>query len=621
MRTKLAFLFVIAIAPAATFGQGIQDILRQVERLISPEHNKPQRPLMQRDKIAHIRIAGAIIETPQAMPVVFFGTEQPMSLKGLIERLRQARQDRSVKAVILDLGDARLGIAQLQELHAEIRRFKAVDKQVFVHAVTLDTLTYALATAASHISIVPGGEVGLIGLHVRSPYLKGLFDKIGLKADFVGAGEYKTAPETFTRTGPSDNSKEMTGWILDSLYDSVVETIAVGRGLPGDKVRALIDGGPYGAADALKAKLIDSVSHHDRFAADITNRYAGAVIVKDYGRQNPFGEMPSDMLGMFNHLMKMMRGQGSQMAGTVPVIAIIYIDGPIRDGRSQPSLFGGQTVAYSDTIRKALAFAARSPVVKAVVLRINSPGGSATASEVIHNATKMVKFGNKPLIVSMGNVAASGGYYAAASADMIFVSPGTLTGSIGVFGGKFVTTGGWGMLGINWSSDQRGEMAGILSSAQPFTDAERAKVTESIAQVYTMFKSRVTNGRGDRLNKPIEELAGGRVFTGAQAVELGLADRIGGLADAIVFAGKKAGLKRFEVKVLPRPPTIFDMLSGRVGDGPGISISASPAVRALLDGAARLDPVGAAAVVRILGVVDIVNEEGIAVVAPELIIR
>ena len=232
-----------------------------------------------------------------------------------------------------------------------------------------------------------------------------------------------------------------------------------------------------------------------------------------------------------------------------------------------------------------------------------------------------MKLNGKPLIVSMGNVAASGGYYAAAGADMIFVSPTTLTGSIGVFGGKFVTTGGWGMLGINWSSDQRGEMAGILSSARPFTDAERAKVTESIAQVYAMFKFRVTSGRGARLNKPIEELAGGRVFTGVQAVKLGLADRFGGLSDALVFASRQAGmsLSEVEVVVLPRPPTILDMLSGRGGDGPGISTS--PVVKAVLDSAARLDPVGAAAVARLLGVVDIVNEEGVAVVAPELIIR
>ena len=622
MRTKLAFLFVIAIAavaPATTHGQTIEDILRN----FLPD--QPQRQRVQRDEIAHIRIAGNIVETPPAMPMVFFGTEAPLSIKELIERLRQAGQDQAVKAVLLDLGSANLGLAQIQELHAEISKIKAVNKQVFVHAVSINTSTYALATAASHISIVPGGGVNLIGLHVRSPYLKGLLDRIGLEADFVGAGAYKTAPETFTRTGPSDNSKEMTGWILDSLYESIVEMIVTGRGADkvGDTVavRALIDGGPYSAEDALKAKLIDSVSHHDQFGAILSNHFPTARIIKDYGKQNPLGDIPDTPFGMFQHVMKMMQGQGDPMASRVPMIAVIYIDGQIIDGRAQPSLFGGQTAAYSDTIRKALTLAAVNPAFKAVVLRINSPGGSATASEVIHNATKLVKSNGKPLVVSMGNFAASGGYYVAVDADIIFVSPATLTGSIGVFGGKFVTTGGWGKLGINWSSEQRGKMAGILSSAQPFTEAERAKVTASIDQVYTMFKSRVLAGRGDRLVPPIDELAGGRVFTGTQAIKLGLADRIGGLADAIMFASKRVGLERFEVKVLPRPPTIFDMLSGRAGDGPGISISTSPAVKALLDGAARLDPEGAAAVVRILGVVDIVNEEGVAVIAPELIVR
>lgn len=577
----------------------------------------PHQQQKKQDVIAHIRI-GEVVETPQQMMPMFGGTP-PASLKDIVARLRMARTDGSVKAVIVDIEDARLGFAQIQEIRAEIRKLVVAEKEVCIISHSLDTRGYALASGASNITIVPGGSLNLLGLHVRAPYVKGLLSKIGIEADFVGMGDYKTAPETFTRTGPSDNSRQMTGWLLDGIYKSLNGMIAEGRRMTPDQVGRLIDGGPYTAEGALKAGLIDAVSHHDAWMKGIAGRHGTSLIAKNYGFVNPFGEMPTNLFEMFDFVRKMMRGQGQAAAG--PAVAVVYVEGAIRDGHSRPSLLGGPAGAYSDPIRKALTVAANDPSIRAVVLRIDSPGGSATASEVIHNAVEVVRKAGKPVIASMGNVAASGGYYVASPADAIFVSPTTITGSIGVFGGKFVTAGGWGMLGINWSSSHRGDHAGMFSSAAPFTDGERARIKANMGEIYAVFKKRVSDGRGDRLGKPVDELAGGRVFTGLQAIEGGLVDNVGGLSDAIRAAAQRAGLADFDVRVLPPSATLFDMLSGRAGDGPGVSISDAPTVRAALEAAGRIDPAGTGAVVRALLSAEIADEEGVVLLAPEFVIR
>ena len=585
----LASLAVTAAAPAQ----------------ISFHFEGDNRPQQAAGKVAHISV-GMVIEAPAGgMPL--FGGPVAQPLKDLVERLRKARGDSAVEAVIVDLNGAHIGLGQLAEVRGEMRKLAAADKAVYVTMDSLNTASYALASGATHINVTPTGSVDLIGLYSRQPYLAGLLDMIGVKADFIHIGDFKTAAETLTRTGPSEEAKRMSGWLWDSLYGSIVGMISEGRGLTDDRVRTIIDGGPYLAEEALELNLIDSVQHQQEFIASI--RTGHGRIIPNYGSaaENPFADMPEDPFGMVMEIMNMLKGKQQTGSMAADSIAVVYIDGSIQNGESQPSLFGGGGGAYSTTIRRAIDAAADDPHVKAIVLRVNSPGGSALASEIIWSAAK--KAGEaKPLVVSMGNVAASGGYYVAAPAETIFAEPTTITGSIGVVGGKFVTTAGWGRLRIMWHANQRGEHAGIYSSAAPFSESERAKVKGQMETIYGTFKSRVTDGRGDKLTKPIDELAGGRVYTGEQAMELGLVDRLGGIQDAIKHAADRAGVRKYRVITLPAPPTIMEMLGG--GTAGGVTIR--QAAKAALGQASGVDPEGVRAVLETLEMADVLSEERVA---------
>lgn len=605
-----AFAFPVS-APAQ-----IKDALR---RLTGGEAAEKQ--------IAYFKIKGPVTETPVRIPPLF-GSEPPQSLKGLLERFKEARLDNDVVAVVVDLQSASLGLAQLQEIHEALGKFAAVDKEVFIHADTLRTGTYAVSTGASQISIVPTGDLWLIGLHGETPYIRGMLDKIGAIPDFEHCGDYKTGPEPLTRTGPSEESQRMSKWLLDGIFEDVVTLIAESRGFTEEKVRALIDNGPYSAEDALKAGLIDAVQHRQDFIASIKKRYGeGTKIVSDYGKKNEW-EIPQDnIFAMFEFLMNLLNP--TPKVYTEPSIAIVYVEGMIQTGSAESSPFGTTPGAFSTSIRRALDKAANEDSVKAVVLRVDSPGGSALASEIILDATRRVAK-KKPLIVSMGNVAASGGYYVTCASDTIFADSGTITASIGVFGGKIVTTGMWEKLGINWHSQQRGAMAGMFSTATKFKDHERAKLRHYMDAVYETFKGHVTAARGDALTKPIDEIAGGRVFTGRQALALGLVDRIGGLDDAIKAAAQKANLGDYEIRVIPEPPGLLELLGGvKEDDGlveasnPALrSLTKQPMMRAMLETIRRVDPQRAQAITRMLQGLDVLqNERVLALMPGEMVIR
>jgi protease-4 len=577
-------------------------------------------------QIAYFKIKGPLAETPVNMPPLF-GGDAPLSLKGLLERFKEARLDKNVVAVLLDLQDAALGLGQLEELHEALRKFAAVDKPVFVHADSLTTVTYAAATGASHISVVPTGDVWLLGLYGETPYLRGALDKIGCTPDIETCGDFKTAGEPLMRKEPSEPSKQMTKWLLDGLYVGLVDRIAKGRGMSPEKVTSLIDDGPYSAEEALAAGLIDSVKHRQDFIADLKKRYGeGIEFVADYGKSDEL-DMPQDPFAMFSFLMKLLNP--SPKVYTEPSVAIVYIDGTIQTGSAEVSPFGGGSGAYSTTIRKGLDRAASDDSVKAVVMRVDSPGGSALASEIILDAARRVA-AKKPLVVSMGNVAGSGGYYVTCAAETIFADSGTITASIGVLGGKIVTTGMWDKLGVNWNAVQRGKMAGILRTAAPFSDPERAKIRHYMDTVYGIFKKHVTDARGAKLKKPIDDIAGGRVFTGAQALDIGLIDKIGGLEDAIKFAAQRAGLGEYEIRVIPEPPGLFDLFKHK-GDEDGyadVTVAPRPTFMqvppfdTMTSTLLRVDPLRVQAMVRSLQRIDLLLAESVITMMPdELLIR
>ena len=624
MNKPLAAIIIACLAFTSPYGQsparGQFDILKKLTQKTPPEEAVRVVP--------YFRLKGALTETPVGMPPLF-GNEKPMSMKSLLQRLKAAREDPDVVGVVLDVQYAAIGLGQLEEIFNSVKKFASVDKDVYVHADSLNTVRYALATSASHISVVPTGDVWLMGIYGEQPYLRGTLDKIGVIPDIEQCGDFKSAGETLTRTGPSEQASEMTAWLLDGLYEGLVGLIAEGRDITPKKARQLIDNGPYSAEEALKAGLIDAVEYRQDFIAGLKKRFGDSIEIDSHYADDDRLDMPGDnFFAMFDFFMKMFNPSSKSAGG--PSIAIVYVEGTIVTGESEPSPFGGGSGgAYSTTIRKALDEAAKDDDVKAVVLRVDSPGGSALASEIILNATRGVA-DKKPLIVSMGNVAASGGYYVTCASDMIFADRNTITASIGVIGGKMVTTGMWDKLGVNWHPVQRGAMAGLLSTSATFSDKERAKIRHHMMTVYGIFKGHVTKARGDRLAKPVDELAGGRVFTGAQGLELGLVDKIGGLDDAVKFAAKKAGLIDFDLRVIPEPPTIFDLFMGgkkddkftRMAANTGLSLVGLPMFQTALPILFAVDPLRAQGVLRALRRIELLAQDGVVMMMPgELLVR
>lgn len=612
----IAFLAAGLLFVPSGFGQF--DFLKKLS-------NKATAEAAPTKQIAYFKLKGALQETPVAVPPLF-GGEPGISLKSLLERFKKARKDENVVAIVLDVQGAALGAGQLEELHASLRKFAALDKQVLLHADSLSTGTYAAATGATQISLVPTGDLWLTGMYGEQLYLRGALEKLGATPDFEQCGDFKTAAETFMRTGPSPQAEQMHKWLYDGIYDGIVKLIAEGRSMPVDKVRALIDGGPYSAEEALKLGLIDSVQHRQDFIAAIDKRYGEDVeIVSDYGKDDDMEVPEENFFAMMEFFMKMLNPKPKEY--TEPSIAIVYVDGAIQTGEAEKSPFASAEGAFSTTIRKALDEAADEDTVKAVVLRVDSPGGSALASEIILDATARVAK-KKPLIVSMGNVAGSGGYYVTCASDTIFADANTITASIGVLGGKIVTTGMWDKLGVNWHPVQRGKMAAMLSTAQKFSDEERAKIRHYMDTVYGIFKGHVTEARGKRLKKPIDEIAGGRVFTGAQALELGLIDKIGGLEDAIAFAAKRANLGDYDVRVIPEPPSIFDMFA-KQGEEPDLRLRSGVfgnvfRTASVFDGVLPMleavDPLRARALLRQLRLLELLQQENVVMAMPDAIV-
>ena len=558
-----------------------------------------------------------------------FGSVGAEPLKDLVARMKKVRDDDSVKAVVFLLGANYLGYGQIEEVRRVMDEIKSAGKEIRVHADSFSMRDYVLLSGASKISVAPTGIVMITGLRSEAPYVRGLLDLIGVKPDFMTCGAYKSAAEMFMRKGPSDESERMTNWLLDSLYETTVELIAEGRGVSPEKARQWIDGGLYTAEKARKAGIVDAVQHRQDLVAELKSKYGDNVVFnKRYGKKKRSEADLSSPLGLFKIWAELLQGPSKKKA-TKDAVAIVYVEGPIVPGKPQPSPFGSSGIAYSTPIRKALEKAAGDDSIKAVVLRVNSPGGSATASEIILDAAKRVK-AKKPFVVSMGDIAGSGGYYVACGADTIFADALTITASIGVVSGKFATTEMWDKIGITWESHGRGASAGLLSARDVFSDEEREKMQSLMSDIYGVFKGHVTAIRGDRLKKDIDEIAGGRVFTGRQALELGLVDKLGGLDDAVQFVAKRAQLEDYEVRVLPKPKNFMETLLSSLGADDdeedknmlSLSLNSPPSNRSLsllkaaLPYLEKLEPRRAKAVMSMLQQLSLLEQERVILAMP-----
>lgn len=573
--------------------------------------------------VVHLHLSGELSESPVADPFGLTAGEIT-SLKDLVRHMDKASNDAEVKAVILTFGGMEPGLGQLQEVRQAIEQIKGAGKKVYVYADDVDTRAYALLCAGSRLSLSPQSTLWLTGICGQSIFVKGLLDKIGVRADYLHLGDYKSAAEMLTQTEPSEPARDNLNWILDGVYGSLVEMIAKSRGKTPDEIRGLIDRGPYIADQAQEKGLIDAVETRDELLAQVREDLGGTIAVNNrYGRQAKTAINFTNPLAAFSLLAEMFKAPAASKKDT---IAVIYVTGPILPGYGQSTLFGAFNAAFGGDIAKALDKAAGSETVKAVVMRVDSPGGSAQASEVILNAAERVR-AKKPLIVSMGDVAGSGGYYVSCGADAIFANEATITASIGVVGGKLVTTGLWDKLGINWVTYKRGVNSDMLSSLQPFSDVQREAIHDYMQDVYEVFKGHVTKGRGDKLKKPIDDIAGGRIFTGRQALDLGLVDQIGGLQQAIEYAAGKASVKDYEVRVLPEPKdffaTLIEQYSGEGENPTDIAIPASlglfanePTLAPLLNLLRKTEPRRAQALTQALQRIDLLRRESVIVMMP-----
>jgi protease-4 len=581
----------------------------------SPASEKP------RNVVAVFRLEGSLTEEPGDDAFELF-SPGGTSLNELVTRLRKAAADSQVKAVVI-LPESLPGSAQVEELRAALEVIRQKGKEVYVHADSLMLGQFVLACGASRISVVPTGDVMIPGIVGDSLHIRGLLDKLGVKPDFITEGAYKSAAELFMREQPSPQADEMMNWLIDSSFASLKEFIAQGRKTDAAKVQAWIDSGLFSAEAAKSAGLIDAVEQRHELEAMLKEKYGEDVLFeKKYGRKKQDEVDFSSPFAFLKIWSQLFRGPEKKGEGK-PAIGIVYVSGPIMTGTGSASPFGGSLGAFSTDISEALNKAAADNNIRAVVLRIDSPGGSATASEIILDATKQLK-AKKPLVVSMGDVAGSGGYYVACGAETIFADATTLTGSIGVLGGKLATTEMWKKIGITFKEYKRGQNAGLLSTDDVFSESERAQMKRFMDDAYAVFKKHVTDIRGSRLKKPIDDLAGGRVYTGKQALDLGLVDRLGTLSDAVEFAASEAKIKEYDVRVVPEPKNFLEQLMEGVSHSKNepnhvrLAPNESSLVKLAAPYLQNLDPRRTAAVVSALTRLEILQKEGVALTMPQL---
>lgn len=478
---------------------------------------------------------------------VFPEGESPMSLAGfgpaslsvreVVAVLDRAAEDPRVTAVVASISESGRGMAQAQELRAAVERFRASGKPAIAFADTLGeggsgTVDYYLASAFEEVWMQPSGLLGLTGFAVEVPFASEALDALGIDAEYGQRHEYKNALDSAVRQSMSEAHRESLRALLSSFHDQVAEGVAASRDLDADRIRTLMDGPPLFAADALQAGLLTRLGYWDEILAQVGALGDGAepVGLARYAEEVTLGG-PED----------------------APRIALIRVSGTIHRGTSDSSPFRPAESAGGDTVAKALREAIDDPRVRGIVLRIDSPGGSYVASDTIWREVLRARERNLPIVASLGDVAASGGYFAAMGANSIVAQPGTVTGSIGVFALKPVLAGMWDKLNVNWEQVASGEHTLLWSPNRPFTPAEQAWFDRMLDAIYADFTTKVAESR--RLSEEqVDQVARGRIFTGAQAQDLGLVDDLGGLDVAVRETQRAAGIAEdAEVRLVPYP--------------------------------------------------------------------
>ncbi len=469
-----------------------------------------------------------------------------VSTRGVIEfdsAMRKAAVDDRIAGVIMRIEPLGCSLGKIQELRGAVARYReATDKPIVAYLETSGNKEYYLASACSDVYMAPEGMMFFIGLRFGVTFFKGTLEKLGVDAQFARIGQYKSAVEPFTRDEMSDSYREMLESLADGLFDDMLADIAVDRELPLEQLRAIVDDPPLTADAAFEAGLVDQLVYRDELEAQLkqADEEEWSLVSMD-----TYARVPPGSLGL----------------GDGPEIAVIYCEGAIMSGESAPPYYGGDQTMGSDTITRVLRQARKDDHIEAVVMRVDSPGGSGLASDVIWREVELTR-AEKPVVVSMSDYAASGGYYISMGADAIVAQPGTLTGSIGVYSGKFSLGGLYEKVGLSVETVERGDYAGLMSPSEPFTDAERAKIEGMIESFYDTFIEKAAEGR-KRDPSEVDRVARGRVWTGKQAMEVGLVDELGGFRTALDRAKELAGIdadQEVSLVILPERRTMLQEL-------------------------------------------------------------
>jgi protease-4 len=477
-------------------------------------------PVISQNSYLQINIGGSIPEYDAPDPFENFIRDRSLDLNQIRKSLKMAAVDDRIKGVVISVGFIRTGYAKMAELHQMISKFRLSGKKVLAHFDYCLTRDYYMASVCDSIYMAPGGNLFLTGTAAEVTFYKGALNKIGVEADFEHLGEYKNAPDMYTRQTMSEYQKEVINNILDARFNELIYTIAKNRNIPSDEVHHFInDVSGFSPEEALENNLIDGIYYFDQVKEKLKSesRKINSISASEYSMIDP------SSVGF----------EGDHR------IAVIYCTGTMMGGEDSNDPYFGKTMGANRVIRDVKR-AAESSSIKAIILRINSPGGSSLAADRIWHAVEEARQ-EKPVIATISDVGASGGYYIALAADTILAQELSLIGSIGVYAGKFSLKNLYKMIDLNTVFMQRGKNAGIFSLNSKFTDSERVVIQRMIQDFYTKFVAKVAESRKQTYDA-IDQVARGRVWHGLQGIDIHLIDMIGGFDDAVDVAKYLAGI-------------------------------------------------------------------------------
>ena len=500
------------------------------------------------DKIVlSIDMDGGFVEASVGGRIEGFSLRPKTTLQDAVIDIRKAADDPRVIALKSNLSTQALGLAQIQDVRDAIFKFRATGKPAFLFSETIGEgigalPSYYLASAFSDIWVQPSGTVGVSGIVSEQPFIKDFLERFGLKGRFLQRKEYKSAGEIYTNSEMSPANREATEGLIQSWFKQIVTGIAEARSLDNDTVRSLIDRGPLLSGEALESGLIDNIGYRDEFET---------ALVKN------FGIATSMRLSRYLEF-----DQSSGKPEPKKTIALIHAVGEITRGGSESQIFSNNSV-NSSRISKAIREAANDKDIDALIIRIDSPGGSYVASDIIWRELKNAKKQSKPIIVSMGDTAASGGYYIAMPADRIFAQPATVTGSIGVILGKLIISDAAEKLGVHFERISLGDSAGMFSSLTDFNETDLKRLNQMLDATYADFTNKAAESR-DMSIEEIDKVARGRIWSGRDAFDVGLVDELGGLGSAIDYTKTQIGLEEEDSVWLVPFPAPEDTLSSLI---------------------------------------------------------